>query len=62
MIRNYLETAVRSMRKNKTFTLINGFGLALGLASLLLIVFYVFDELTVAGQRRLMNRLRSKRK
>ena len=46
MIRNYIKTAIRSLMKNKGFTFINVFGLALGLATCLLIVFYVFDELS----------------
>jgi putative ABC transport system permease protein len=46
MIRNYIKTALRSLLKNKGFTFINTFGLALGLASFLLIVFYVVDELS----------------
>src|SRR5580693_6268540 len=46
MIKNYIKTAFRSLMKNKGFTLINVFGLALGLATCLLIVFYVFDELS----------------
>jgi len=46
MIKNYIKTAFRSLMKNKGFTFINVFGLALGLATCLLIVFYVFDELS----------------
>ncbi len=46
MIRNYIKTAYRSLAKNKGFTFINVSGLALGLATCLLIVFYVFDELS----------------
>lgn len=46
MIRNYIKTAFRSLMKNKGFTFINVLGLALGLATCLLIVFYVFDELS----------------
>lgn len=46
MIKNYIKTAFRSLIKNKGFTAINVFGLALGLAACLLIVFYVFDELS----------------
>src|ERR1700712_1582652 len=46
MIKNYLKTAIRSLTKNKGFTAINVLGLALGLATCLLIVFYVFDELS----------------
>lgn len=46
MFKNYFKTAVRSLLKNKGFTFINVFGLALGLATVLLIVFYVVDELS----------------
>jgi putative ABC transport system permease protein len=46
MIRNYIKTAIRSLRKNKGFTTINIMGLALGLATCLLIVLYVADELS----------------
>jgi putative ABC transport system permease protein len=46
MIKNYIKTAFRSLLKNRGFTFINVFGLALGLATCLLIVFYVFDELS----------------
>lgn len=46
MIKNYIKTAFRSLAKNKGFTAINVLGLALGLATCLLIVFYVFDELS----------------
>lgn len=46
MIRNYIKTAFRSLVKNRAFTAINVFGLALGLAACLLIVLYVFDELS----------------
>ena len=46
MIRNYIITAFRSLLKNKGFTFINIFGLTLGISTCLLIVFYVFDELS----------------
>ncbi|SDH19395.1 ABC transporter permease [Mucilaginibacter gossypii] len=45
MIRNYLKTAYRSLQKNIGFTLLNIFGLSAGLATFLLIVFYVTHEL-----------------
>src|SRR5688572_26846043 len=44
MIRNYLTTALRNLWKNKSFSAINLFGLALGMASSLLIMFWVQDE------------------
>ncbi len=46
MIRNYIKTAYRSLLKNKGFTAINVLGLSVGLATCLLIVFYVVDELS----------------
>ncbi|PWK77369.1 putative ABC transport system permease protein [Mucilaginibacter oryzae] len=46
MFKNYLKTAYRTLKKNVGFTAINIFGLALGLATCMLIVFYVVDELS----------------
>jgi putative ABC transport system permease protein len=46
MIQNYLKTAFRTLLKNKGFTILNVLGLSLGLASCLLIIFYVVDELS----------------
>ena len=46
MFRNSIKTALRSLLKNKGFTFLNIFGLALGLVTCLLIVFYVSDELS----------------
>jgi putative ABC transport system permease protein len=46
MIKNYFKTAFRSLLKNKGFTAINVLGLTLGIATCLLIVFYVLDELS----------------
>ena len=46
MIRNYIKTAYRSLLKNKSFTAINVLGLAIGLATCMLIAFYVVDELS----------------
>jgi putative ABC transport system permease protein len=40
-----LKTFLRRLQKHKGFTLLNVFGLTLGLATTLLIVFYVVDEL-----------------
>jgi len=46
MFRNYLKTAVRSFTKNKVFSFINVFGLAIGLACFVLIAIFVFNELS----------------
>src|SRR5580658_4108236 len=46
MLRNYLKTAFRSLWKNKGFSAINILGLAIGLATCLLILIYVADELS----------------
>jgi putative ABC transport system permease protein len=46
MFKNYIKTAIRSLTKNKGFTAINVLGLSVGLATCLLIVFYVVDELS----------------
>jgi putative ABC transport system permease protein len=46
MLRNYFKIAWRNLWKNKTFSLINILGLSLGIASALLIVFHVKEELS----------------
>ena len=46
MIRNYLKVAWRNLVKNKTFSLINIVGLAIGLSCFLLIALYVLNELS----------------
>ncbi|HEY8915314.1 MAG TPA: helix-turn-helix domain-containing protein, partial [Chitinophaga sp.] len=45
MFRNYVKVAIRNLQRNKGFTAINVVGLSIGLATCLLIVFYVADEL-----------------
>ncbi|MGN6266174.1 MAG: ABC transporter permease [Ginsengibacter sp.] len=45
MFKNYFKTAFRNLLKNKGFSAINIFGLACGLATCLLIILYVADEL-----------------
>ena len=45
MYRNFLLIAYRNFKKQLSFTLLNMFGLALGLASAILIFLYVTDEL-----------------
>jgi putative ABC transport system permease protein len=46
MIKNYFKTAWRNLAKNKFYTAINIIGLAVGLATCLLILLYVMDELS----------------
>ena len=46
MFRNYLSIAFRNLWKNKGFSAINIFGLAIGIATCLLITLYVWDELS----------------
>ncbi len=45
MIKNYLKTAWRNLLQNKAFSLINIFGLALGMTCSLLIMLWLKDEL-----------------
>ncbi len=46
MLKNYLKTAFRNLVKNKFYSLINIIGLAVGIATCLLILLYVSDELS----------------
>jgi hypothetical protein len=50
MLNNYLKIAWRTLIRNKTFSLINILGLALGMASSLLIGLWISDELSVGTQ------------
>ncbi len=50
MLTNYLKIAVRNLVRNKTFSLINILGLALGMTSSLLILLWIQDELSVGTQ------------
>src|SRR5688572_23934078 len=45
MLKNYFLIAIRNFQRQKLFSLLNMFGLALGLASAILIFLYVSDEL-----------------
>ena len=56
MLRNYLKTAWRNLWKTRTFSAINVFGLAIGIAAFLLIVSYLhfeysFDDYNVKKDR-----------
>src|SRR5688572_14709873 len=44
MLRNYLKTALRNLLKNKIFSFINIFGLAIGMTCSMLIWLWVEDE------------------
>src|SRR6188472_1432249 len=46
MIKNYFKTAFRNLVRNKVYSLINILGLSLGLASAMLILLYVKDEVS----------------
>ena len=46
MINNYFKTAIRNIARNKLFTFLNILGLSLGLATAILILFWVQDELS----------------
>ena len=46
MIKNYFKTAFRNLVKNKFYSSINIIGLAAGLATCMLILLYVLDELS----------------
>src|ERR1700730_4777804 len=57
MLKNYLKVAIRSLRRNKVFSLINITGLALGMACSLLILLWVQDERSVDGFHKNKSRL-----
>lgn len=46
MFKNYLKTALRILRKNKGFSLLNLVGLSLGMACAVLILLWVHDEMS----------------
>ncbi len=46
MFKNYIKTALRSLVKHKEYSFINIFGLALGMASVILILLFVQEELS----------------
>ncbi len=46
MLKNYLKITVRNIRKNKGYSFINIFGLAIGMACCILILIWVKDELS----------------
>lgn len=57
MLKNYLKIAVRNLLKHKTFSIINIAGLAVGMTACLLIVLYVWDELSFEDQHEKADRI-----
>lgn len=57
MWRNYLIVAIRNLRRNKVFSVINILGLAIGLTTCLLIMVYVLDEMSYDKQFKDVDRL-----
>ena len=46
MIKNYIKIAVRNIRKNKVYSIINILGLTIGIAGFLLIYLFINNELS----------------
>ncbi len=46
MFKSYLKTTLRSIKKHLGYSLINIMGLAIGMACCILILLFVFDELS----------------
>jgi putative ABC transport system permease protein len=57
MLRNYFKTALRSLMKNKGFSIINILGLTIGIASFVLISLYVYHELNFDRYHKNANRI-----
>jgi len=57
MFKNYLKIAVRNLLRHKGYSLINITGLAVGMACCLLILFYVYDELSYDRHHEKANRI-----
>ena len=57
MFRNYLKVALRNLWKNKGYSAINIFGLAIGLSTCLMITLYVADELSYDRYNKNANRI-----
>lgn len=57
MLKNYIKTAIRNLLKRKGYSLINIVGLAIGMASCLLILMFVKDELSYDAFNEKANRI-----
>ncbi|MFC5410142.1 ABC transporter permease [Larkinella bovis] len=57
MLRNYLKITIRTLIRNKLYTVLNVAGLTFGITCFLLIGLYLFDELTFDQQHGKTNRI-----
>jgi len=57
MIKNYFKIALRNLQRNKAFSFINIFGLAVGLATCTLIMLYIFSEMGYDGHNKDADRI-----
>jgi putative ABC transport system permease protein len=57
MLRNFFKISFRNLKKNKVFSFINILGLSVGLATCLLIMLYIFDELSYDAFHKDVNRI-----
>jgi len=57
MFKNYFKTALRTLIKNKLYTILNVAGITFGLSCFILIGLYLFDELTFDTQHSKANRI-----
>ncbi len=57
MLRNYLLVAMRNLRKQRFYSIINTIGLAIGVAACLIIVLYIIDELSYDRYNEKANRI-----
>ena len=46
MLKNYFKVALRNLKKNKTYSIINILGLAVGMAATMIIGLWIYDELS----------------
>jgi len=57
MFKNYLKVTIRNLKKNKLFSFVNILGFAIGIASFILIILFVEDELTYDSHNRYSGRI-----
>ena len=57
MFKNYFKTAIRTLIRNKLYSILNIAGITFGLSCFLLIGLYLFDELTFDQQHSNVDRI-----